>query len=259
MELGNITIALSSIAWMIYPLVFIAGLVDSVAGGGGLISLPAYAAIGLPAHMALGTNKFSSVSGTTIATFRFAKNGHIQWDIAIISIVGALCGSAIGANLALRFDERFLAYLMVGVVPIVALFLLFKKDFGIREKEQPKQRMMLLSLVISLIIGAYDGFFGPGTGTFLIMAFTAVLGLSLLKACGNAKLVNLSSNLAAIVTFMINGNVYYRIAIPCALCGILGNYVGSGLAMKKGIKVVRPVMLVMIALLLVKIVMDLSA
>lgn len=250
---------LSSIAWIIYPLIFTAGLVDSVAGGGGLISLTSYAAIGLPAHMALGTNKFSSVLGTSISTYRFAKNGHIQWDAAIFSIVGALCGSALGARLSLLFDERILAYLMVCAVPLIALFLFVKKDFGIREKKHSKKTTILLALAISVVIGAYDGFFGPGAGTFLIMAFTSILGLSLLKACGNAKIVNLSSNLAAVVTFMLNGNVYYRLAIPCAVCGILGNYVGSGLAMKKGSKIVRPVMLVMIALLLVKIIVDLTA
>jgi hypothetical protein len=108
-----------------------------------------------------------------------------------------------------------------------------------------------------LAIGGYDGFFGPGAGTFMILAFTQILGLSLLKACGNAKLVNFSSNLAAVVTFVVNGNVRYDLGIPCALCGILGSYVGAGLAMKKGARIVRPLMLVMIGGLLVKIIADL--
>lgn len=250
---------LSGVSWIIYPLIFIAGLVDSIAGGGGLISLSSYAAIGLPAHMALGTNKFSSVFGTSISTYRFAKNGHIQWHAAIFSVVGALIGSTLGARLALLFDERALKVVMVCAVPAVTLFLLFKKDIGNCERNISKSATAIIAFAVSLAIGAYDGFFGPGAGTFMIMAFTSVLGLSLLKACGNAKLVNFSSNLAAVVTFLINGNVRFDIGIPCALCGILGNYIGSGLAMKKGIRIVRPFMLFIIAILLVRVIGDLIA
>jgi uncharacterized membrane protein YfcA len=249
----------SSVTWIIYPLIFIAGFVDSIAGGGGLISLTSYAAIGLPAHMALGTNKFSSVFGTFVSMCRFAKNGHIQWHAAAFSVAGALGGSALGARLALSFDERALKVLLVAAVPVVALFLLFKKDFGKQERSVPKRRVAIIAFTVSMAIGAYDGFFGPGAGTFMIMAYTSVLGLGLLKACGNAKLVNFSSNLAAVVTFLIGGNVRFAIGIPCALCGILGGYVGAGLAMKKGVRIVKPFMLFIIAVLLVKIVVDLSA
>lgn len=243
--------------WVIFPLVFLAGLVDAIAGGGGLITLPAYLAIGLPAHLALGTNKFSSVFGTAISTVRFAKAGHIRWDAALYSSVGALVGSAAGARIALLLDARMLTWMMLAIVPVVALFLIFKKDFGIREKHLPPVRLAVYAALVGLGLGAYDGFFGPGTGTFLIMAFTAVTGFSLLTACGNTKVVNFASNLAAVMTFVFSGTVYYRLAIPCAVCGILGNFVGSGLAMKSGRKIVRPMMLVVIALLLGKIIWDL--
>lgn len=247
----------NSLTFLIFPLVFLAGFVDSIAGGGGLISLTSYLAIGLPSHMALGTNKFSSSLGTSIATYRFAKNKHIQWETAAFSFVGSLAGSAIGAQIALLIDERILSYLVIGIVPFVAVFLLLKKDIGEKEKQLSTARSAALAVLIGLIIGAYDGFFGPGTGTFLIMAFTSVLGLSLLKACGNAKVVNLASNIAALATFLFNGNVYFLLAVPCAACGILGNYLGAGMAMKRGAKVVRPMMLFVIVLLLVKIVWDL--
>lgn len=243
--------------WFIYPLVFLAGFVDSIAGGGGLISLTSYVAVGLPAHIALGTNKLSSVVGTGIAMVRFAKNGHVRWAAAGCSFAGALAGSAIGARLALGMDERVLTWLLVGIVPAVALFLLFKKDFGVLEKELPAGKTALYSVLTGFVIGGYDGFFGPGTGTFLIMAFTTVLGFQLLTACGNAKVVNFASNLAAVGTFIANGTVNYRIGIPCAVCSIVGSFIGSGLAMKKGVKIVRPMMLVVIALLLIKIAWDL--
>ena len=243
--------------WMIFPLVFLAGFVDSIAGGGGLISLPAYMAVGLPAHMALGTNKFSSVVGTGISTVRFVRNGFIQWDAAIYSFIGALLGSTAGSRIAVYVDERILTYFILAAVPFIALFLILKKDFGASDKSLPPARMAVYAALVGLVVGAYDGFFGPGTGTFLILAFTAQLGLEMLTACGNAKAVNLASNIAAALTFILSGNVNFRIGIPCALCGVLGNYIGSGLAIKNGTKLVRPMMLAVIALLLIKILWDL--
>lgn len=244
-------------SWMLFPLIFLAGFIDSIAGGGGLISLPAYLAAGLPAHMALGTNKFSSAFGTSISAARFTLNGHIQWNSAAASFVGALIGSAAGARFALFLNERVLTWLMLGVIPIVTLFVILKKDIGEDQKNLPISKMLTYSLLVGLLIGAYDGFFGPGTGTFLIMALTAVVGLSLLTACGNAKIINFASNIAAVVTFIISGSVNYKIAVPCAVCGIVGNYLGAGLVMKRGSKIVRPVMIVVIILLLIKIISDL--
>lgn len=243
--------------WIVFPLVFFAGFVDSIAGGGGLISLTAYRAVGLPAHMAAGTNKFSSSVGTAISAGRFVKSGHIHWPTAIASAIAALFGSAGGAQLALYLDERILAYIMTGITPLVAVFLIFNKDFTEKEKEVPHTIMMVGAGLIGLVMGAYDGFFGPGTGTFLIIAFTAVLGMPLLTAAGNTKIVNLSSNIAALVTYIINGNVIYKIAIPAAACSILGNYLGAGFAMKKGAKAVRPMMIFVIILLLAKVIWDL--
>ncbi len=245
--------------WVLYPLIFLSGFVDAIAGGGGIISLSSYLAVGLPAHLALGTNKFSAVIGTGISTARFAKRGHIRWDAAAISFVGALGGSAIGANLALIVPERTLVYIMLVVLPIIAVLVLRGKGFRPREVELPRSRVLALALVIGVGLGAYDGFFGPGTGTFLIMAFTAILGFDVLTACGNAKAVNFASNLAAAATFVIRGEVAYALGIPCALCAILGQYIGSGLALKKGVKIVRPMILVVIALLMAKIIWDLVA
>ncbi|MCL1795972.1 MAG: TSUP family transporter [Clostridia bacterium] len=238
---------------LIYPLVFIAGFVDSIAGGGGIISLTSYMAVGLPAHMALGTNKFSSSVGTTVATIRFARKGHVRWDAAVFSFIGALLGSGIGAQIALRIDERTLSLFVIFFVPFVAVFLFVKKDFGETRKDLSQISMLLLSVLAGFVIGAYDGFFGPGTGTFLIIAFTQLMGLSLMTACGNAKVVNLASNLAAVFTFLQNGAVYLPLAIPCAACGLLGNYLGAGLAMKRGSRIVRPMMIVVVGLLLAKV------
>ncbi len=238
--------------------VFLAGLIDSVAGGGGLISLPAYIASGLPPHMALGTNKFSSSFGTFTATMRFAMNGKLNYFTALFSIIFAFIGSYIGASLALMVDENAIRYLLIVAVPIVAIFTLMNKNMDApKKKDYTKLQTILLSATIGLFLGMYDGFFGPGMGMFLILANVNILGLNAVTAGGNAKLVNLSSNLAAVLRFILDGSVMYSVGIPAAICGILGNYIGSGLAIKNGSKIMKPVMIVVMILLLGQVVLDL--
>ena len=243
--------------WIIYPLLFLAGFIDSIAGGGGLISLSSYLAIGVPPHMALGTNKFSAFLGTGLSAAYFARKGHVKWDAAIYALVGALAGSSLGARLALRVSEEVLAYLLLFIIPAIAVFLIFRRDFGQTERSLTPAKTVVYALLTGFVIGGYDGFFGPGTGTFLIMAFTVVMGFDLLTACGNTKIVNFASNVGAVVTFMRSGEIDYTIGIPCALCAILGNYLGTRLAIKNGSKIVRPMMLFVITLLLAKVAMDL--
>lgn len=243
--------------WLIYPLIFLAGFVDSIAGGGGLISLTAYRAVGLPAHMALGTNKFSSAAGTTVAAWRYARNGSVLWLPALAAAVGALTGSAIGARIALILDEKIISYCMLVLVPLVGVFTVLKKDIGQAKRKLPNRVMLAASAGIGLVVGAYDGFFGPGTGAFLTILFTTVLGMDMVTACGNTKIVNLASNAAALVTFVLGGSVNYAVALPCAVCGILGNYIGAGMTIKKGAAIVRPVLIIVVVLLLVKVVIDL--
>jgi len=244
---------------IICPLVFFAGLVDSIAGGGGIISLPAYVAAGVPYHMALGTNKFASTIGTSVATARFVKNGKVNYKAAAVSVPSALAGSYAGARLALMISEVYLQYTLIVMLPFIAVFILksgnFKKDGY--TKQISDVAMMLLSTAAGFIIGAYDGFFGPGTGTFLILIFNAVIGFDILTSNGNAKVINLSSNAAALATFLYSGMVVIPIGVFAAVFGIAGNYIGSGLALKKGIKLIRPMFIVVLSLLMAKVVYDL--
>jgi uncharacterized membrane protein YfcA len=242
------------ILWALCPLVFLAGVIDSIAGGGGLISLTAYAAFGLPPTMALGNNKFSSSCGTTIATIRYAKGHDIDWSVAVVAFLCSMCGSVVGSHLALVFNGVYLQYLLLFLVPVIAVLTLAKPDFG-RAKEC--RHKIAVSAATGLVIGCYDGFFGPGTGMFLTWIFSAIVGLELLKAVGTTKVVNLASNIAALVTFAVSGNIDYRIGIPCALSSIAGGYIGSGLALKNGAKVIKPMLIVVLALLLVKVVTNL--
>lgn len=246
--------------WLIVcPLVFLGGLVDAVAGGGGLITLPAYLLAGLPPHAAAATNKCGNVWGTLLATGRFLKRGEVRFPSALFGGVGALVGAWAGAKLNMIMPEQMLYYLMLIIVPVMAVFLLVKRDFGTEDRSagMSEMRLSLLSLAIGLVIGAYDGFFGPGAGTFLILAFTGLCKFDLLTASGNTKVANSASNVASLITFALAGQVVWAVGIPAAICGIVGGYVGSGLALKNGTKVIRPMFFVVLALLTIRLVYDL--
>lgn len=239
---------------ILFACIFLGGLVDSIAGGGGLITLPAYYAVGISPHMALGTNKFASSIGTFTASLRFIKGHQVNFKVAAVASVAALIGSPLGAKLAMAIDEKYLRYVLLIAVPIIAVMILRKKDFGQEiEHEPPILKSVLLSIAIGFSLGMYDGFFGPGMGTFLTLLLNSVLGLSILRSCGTTKIVNLSSNVAALVTYALSGNVWFQIGIQCTIFSILGNWVGAGLALKKGVKIVRPIMIVTMTLLLIKI------
>ncbi len=247
--------------WMIVcPLVFLGGLIDAVAGGGGLITLPAYLIAGLPAHLASGTNKCGNAFGTFLSTGRFLKRGDVHMSSALAGAAGALVGAWVGARLNLIMPEQMLYYIMLAVVPVMALFLLFKRDFGQEDRsgELSRGQLMAMAVGIGLVIGGYDGFFGPGAGTFLMLAFTGLCRFDLLTASGNTKVANSASNLASLVTFAIAGKVMWAVGIPAALCGIAGNYVGSGLALRGGAKVIRPMFFVVLLLLLIRLIYDLA-
>lgn len=244
---------------IICPLIFLAGFIDSIAGGGGLISLPSYLFAGLPVHFAIGTNKFSSTFGTSISVVRFIRSNKIDYKSAVASVLSALLGSFIGAKLALAIDEKYLKYFLVAALPVIAVFILTRKGFGEKDTSSnlSDRKIIFLSVLSGLLIGAYDGFFGPGTGTFLILMYTGVIGFNLTTASGNAKFVNLASNVSALITFIASGKVLLAVGVPAALFGILGNWIGSGLAIKKGAKVIRPVFVCVLILLFAKISYDL--
>lgn len=239
---------------IICPLVFLAGLIDSIAGGGGLISLPAYS-VAMPTmagQFILGTNKFSSVWGSLISSIKFIKSGKIHKKSLFISILMGLVGSFIGARLALAADKDLVGRLLLYITPVLAIFILTKKDLGDEiQKNYSDKKIIILAGLICFFIGMYDGFYGPGTGTFLIIAFTSILGFDIVTASGNAKLVNLASNFAAIITFIVSGKVIYSLAIPAALCSIFGSYIGATIALKNGKKIIKPVFILVLTILLI--------
>ena len=240
---------------IVCPLLFLAGFVDSIAGGGGLISLPAYLLAGLPTHLAIGTNKLSSACGTSLTTIRFIRNGLVRWKLALPGVAAAMLGSALGSRLSLMADERLIRGLLLAVLPVAAFLVLNRRLFPDRgqDEEVSPRRTLLVCLISALVIGFYDGFYGPGTGTFLIVAFTVFAKLSVGTANAQAKVINLTTNLTALAVFLRGGTVLAPLGLAAAGCNMLGNYLGSGLAMSKGAKITRPIILGVLALLLVKI------
>ena len=237
--------------------VFLASFVDGVAGGGGIISVPTYLIAGLPAHLALGTNKLSSCIGTSVSAGRFIKGGFVDWKLGVPSILLALAGAHVGTRLQLALDERYLKWLLLVVLPIVAVVVLRQRTFPEERGEMPETRRAAIVLAASLIVGAYDGFYGPGTGTFLILIYCNFAKMDLRTASGNVKLVNLSSNIGALVTSFLCGKVFIVLGLIGAVASIAGHYIGSGMAIKNGAKIVKPVILVVLALLAVKVITEL--
>jgi uncharacterized membrane protein YfcA len=246
---------------VICPLVFLAGFVDSVAGGGGLISLPAYLLVGLPAHTAAGTNKVVACIGTTFAAGKYIRSGNVKIKLALLAAAGALAGSYLGTRAAVHLDDGTLKLVILCALPLVAVFMALKKDFG-RENSRPpkawtKKQEAALCAAIGLVIGCYDGLVGPGTGTFLMLAFTAVLGFDLLKATGCAKVANLASNVASAIVWLINGSVLLPIVLPAAVFGAAGNLLGARYAIKGGSKKIRGMAFAVLGLMAVKLAYDL--
>ena len=240
---------------IVCPMLFLAGLVDAIGGGGGLISLPAYLLAGLPMHNAIATNKLSSTCGTTLTTVRFIKEGLVNWKIAIPTIVFAILGSSLGANLSMRMDEGIMQKVLFVVLPVVAFIVMNPKLFRDKAEETlvVNKRLWFAVNASAFIVGIYDGFYGPGTGTFLIIAFTVFAKMDTRSANAQAKVINLTTNITSLAIFLFNGQAILLLGLAAAACNMAGNYVGSGLALKQSSKVTRPVIILVLALLFLKV------
>ena len=244
---------------LLCPLVFLAAFIDSIAGGGGLISLPAYIFAGLPIHTAYGTNKFSSSMGTATALVNYVRGGCIDYPAAISGGFSALLGSWFGTRLALSLSPTALRICLMVFLPLAGVFILSSRNFGSQQPEKivSLKFKIVLSSVIGLVLGSYDGFFGPGTGMFMTLALHLLVHLELIKAVGTTKVLNLSSNIASMVTWLVNGKILFPVAIPCMCCSIAGGFLGSRMAMKTGKKFIRIVLVLVAVLLFAKIGWDL--
>lgn len=238
---------------IVCPLVFLGGFVDAVAGGGGLISLPAYMIAGLPVHNSIATNKLSSGMGTTVSTYRFARGGNIPWKKALPCIVMAMIGSAAGARLALLVDADLFKRLMLVIIPVTAFYVLKNRKMGEEPEPLEFKIMLMRASATALFIGMYDGFYGPGTGTFLILLLSGFAGFRLGEANGVAKSINLTTNLTSLGVYLMSGKVIIVLGLVAGLFGIAGNYIGVSFFNEKGAKAVKPIMLVVLTIFFIRI------
>ncbi|KUO76197.1 MAG: hypothetical protein APF77_23995 [Clostridia bacterium BRH_c25] len=236
---------------------FAAAAVDAIAGGGGLINLPAILAVGVPPHFALGTNKFASSFGAFTSAYTFTRSGKVFIPLMKYTVPCTLVGSAIGVLTALKIDQGFLQIIILVLIFATAIYTILKKDFGSEDKfEGLTRKNIIQGCILAFSLGFYDGFFGPGTGSFLIFLFIRIYGFDFTAAAGNSKVLNFVSNITSLVMFAINGKIYYMLGIPIGLAMIVGARVGSRIAIKNGAKVIKPIFVTIALVLTLKLLSD---
>lgn len=234
---------------------FVAGFIDAAAGGGGLIQLPALLITlqGQSIPTIFGTNKMASIAGTSVAIHQYSKK--IRYNFKLLGVVAffAFIASRLGAQSVSMIVVDKLKPIVLVLLIVVAVYVYFKKDLGkIKGKDVPLTKQMVLGSMIGFAVGFYDGFFGPGAGSFLVLGFVLVLGFEFLAASAYSKVINGVTNISAIIVFASKGNFLLEIAIPMALCNAAGSIVGSRMALSRGNSFVRVVFLVVVTLMITR-------
>ncbi len=239
---------------------FLAGLVDAVVGGGGLVQIPALFGFAPPstAAMVFGTNKLSSIAGTSFAALRFARSVPVQWGTALPAAISAFLFSFLGARTVSAIPAEIIRPLVLVLLVAMVVFTVARKDFGaIHAPRHAGTAERVYALLLGSGIGFYDGFFGPGTGTFLVFLFVRFFGFNFLGASAASKVVNVATNGAALLYFGFTGNVMYAIGLPMAACNIFGAMAGVRLAIRGGSEFVRGIFLLVVGALILKFAYDL--
>jgi len=234
---------------------FLAGLIDAIVGGGGLIQLPAMMVLleGTPVPTIFGTGKVSSLMGTAAALRRYAGQVPIRWRAVGTAAVVAGVFSFLGARVVSHLPQQLLPPLVLGLLVVIALYTFWRKDFGsIHAPRLPANKEPLYGALVGLVIGFYDGFFGPGTGSFLLFAFVGLFGFDFITSSASAKLVNVATNLTALAYFAYTKQILWYVALPMALSNIIGSTLGAHLALRHGTGFVRVLFLVVVSAFIVK-------
>jgi uncharacterized membrane protein YfcA len=239
-------------------LAFLAGLVDSVIGGGGLIQLPALLLVLSPSPAdslatAFGTNKLSSICGTGAAVIQYSRRVRIKWPSILPAGAAAFVFSFLGARVVSSLKPEMLKPLVLVLLVIVGIYTYWRKDFGnLHAPQFTPHRERQLGVLVGIVIGFYDGFFGPGTGSFLIFIFIGLFGFDFLAASASAKVINFATNLSAVGYFAATHQILYHYAFPMGLCNVLGSLTGTRLAILKGNAFVRVFFLVVVAAMILR-------
>ena len=241
------------------PLLFIAGIIDGIAGGGGIIALPAYLLTGMPVHSAYACNKIQSGLGTSASAIKYLKDGYTDLKTTLCAIPFTIAASTLTTHLMIGLDGSVIKIIIAVCIPIAAA-LMFLKRF-ISQKTTRRQELsfktVALSMLCGAMLGAYDALFGPGGGTIAMILFSIFLGYDLRVGNGNGKIIIVASNFTAMISYIISGYMIWHVAIPCALANIVGSYLGASIVIKKGEKVVFPTMIFVIIMLIGQVVLNL--
>lgn len=232
-----------------------AGFIDAIVGGGGLIQFPAFMILfpnsSIPT--AFGTNKIAGLSGTSIAAVQYSKRVQFNWKLLTITAITSFVFSFIGAKLVSQIDVNILKPFIFFVLIIIAIYTFKKKDFGtIASKKLTENKKYIFGLLLGVIIGFYDGFLGPGTGSFLVLGFVALLGFEFLEASAYAKVINCVTNVSALYVFISQGDYIIEIAIIMAVSNVLGSIVGSRMAILKGNTFIRKIFLFVVCIMIIR-------
>lgn len=250
---------MTELAWWWYPALFATGLtagfVDAIAGGGGLLTVPVLLATGMDPKDALGTNKFQSSCGTTVATWHYASHGLLKWAELRAGVLATLVGALLGAWVVTRISPEVLRPVIPVLLLAIAIYTWLKPDLG-RESRPARLNRTAFALAFGLLIGFYDGFFGPGTGTFWTVACVVLLGFDLLAATAYTKAMNLTSNLASLAVFLVTGHVRFGVGLTMAAGQMIGGRLGAKVAVKGGARIIRPIFLTMVVALTAKLAWD---
>lgn len=238
---------------------FFAGYVDSIAGGAGLILIPAFIVAGLPPQIALGQEKLVSTVGTIAAIRNFFKSKSIIWKVVPLGIISALIGAYFGAKLILILPTEILTYVIFGLLPVGLLATLFKGKISANQRESVGYKdAPFLVILVCLIVGFYDGFFGPGTGSLFIICLCLINKFNLLNASATSKIFNFSSNIGAFVAFAIAGKMAFLIGIPMIIANLLGNHIGSQQAINTDGAIIKKVLVLTVIILMVTLVFQIK-
>jgi len=232
-----------------------AGFVDSIAGGGGLLTMPVLLWTGMPPAVALGTNKLQGAIGTLTSSFHYYRKGHIPLKSAFLSVITAFIGSAIGTFTIRQFDTVVLSALLPLLLMLFAVYFLFSPRITDVDSHQRLSKYSF-ALTAGLGVGFYDGFFGPGAGAFYVVAYVTLLGYGIVKATAHTKLLNFSSNISALLFFQLAGLVVWQTGLIMGLGQIIGSYIGSHLTIKHGVQLVKPMLIAVSAIMSVKLLID---
>lgn len=242
------------------PLLFVAGVVDGISGGGGLIALPSYLIAGIPVTSAYACNKLQSCLGTSASMYKYAQGGLLDYKTALIAAIASVIGATVSTDIMLSLDDTVKRIIIVCSMGFVILVAVFSSKIKVEAFQQRRNSLsvktVFLSLFIGLLLGFYDGFFGPGGGTIALLLFALLMKYDLRVGCGNGKLIIVIANLTSTIRYIAEGAIIFKIAIPCSVANILGSYLGATVATRKGARFVKYISWIVIAALLIYSVVD---